>query len=105
MTIGSVAAEFGFWDFGRFAGKYRSLFHIDVPDDDHGHMVLFDTEYGPNLTRGAGTGADRAVSAPHSGLAQFVFLDGSVHTIADSIDLDNYRALSSIRGGEVIVEY
>lgn len=78
---------------------------IDDPEDDHGHMVLFDCEYGPNQARGEGTGADRGVSAPHSGLAQFVFLDGSTHTIPDSIDIMTYRALASIRGGEIIDEY
>ena len=75
---------------------------IEVPDDDHGHMVLFDAEYGPNQARGDGTGADRGVSAPHSGLAQFVFLDGSTHTISADIDINTYRALSSINGGEVL---
>jgi AraC-like DNA-binding protein len=25
-TVTSIAASFGFWDFGRFAGAYRSLF-------------------------------------------------------------------------------
>ncbi|MEE2825745.1 MAG: DUF1559 domain-containing protein [Planctomycetota bacterium] len=78
---------------------------IDDPADDHGHMVLFDTEYGPNRARGEGTGADRGVSAPHAGLAQFVMMDGSTHTIRESIDLTTYRALSSIRGREVIGEY
>ena len=78
---------------------------IDDPADDHGHMVLFDTEYGPNRARGEGTGADRGVSAPHAGLAQFVMMDGSTHTIRESIDLATYRALSSIRGREVIGEY
>ena len=73
-----------------------------VPDDDHGHMVLFDAEYGPNQAKGSGTGADRGISAPHSGLAQFAFLDGSVHTISEHIDIATYRALASIRGREVI---
>lgn len=78
---------------------------LDAPDDDHGHMVLFDAEYGPNQARGAGTGADRGVSAPHDGLAQFAFLDGSVHTISSEVSLEVYRALSSMNGGEVVGEY
>ena len=81
---------------------FAAVRDIDDPEDDHGHMVLFDTEYAPNFARGAGTGADRGVSAPHAGLAQFAFLDGSVHTIAQTIDIETYRALSSSRGGEVI---
>lgn len=81
---------------------FAAIRDIDVPDDDHGHMVLFDAEYGPNRARGEGTGADRGVSAPHAGLAQFIFVDGSVHTINEEIDLVTYRALSSVNGGEVI---
>ncbi len=81
---------------------FAAIRDIDAPDDDHGHMVLFDAEYGPNQARGEGTGADRGVSAPHRGLAQFVFLDGSVHTISEDIDITTYRALASISGGEVI---
>lgn len=79
---------------------------INASDDDHGHMVLFDAEYGPNQARGNGTGADRGVSAPHEGLAQFVFLDGSTHTIGEQIEIGVYRALASIYGGEVLpVDY
>lgn len=81
---------------------FGAIRDIDAPDDDHGHMVLFDAEYGPNRARGEGTGADRGISAPHSGLAQFGFLDGSVHTIPETIDINVYRALASMRGGEVI---
>ena len=81
---------------------FAAIRDIDAPDDDHGHMVLFDAEYGPNQARGAGTGADRGVSAPHGGLAQFGFLDGSVHTISETIDITTYRALASIKGGEVV---
>lgn len=75
---------------------------IDAPDDDHGHMVLFDAEYGPNKARGEGTGADRGISAPHSGIAQFAFLDGSVHSVNEEIDIQVYRAMASIRGGEIV---
>ena len=66
-------------------------------------MVLFDGEFGPNRARGAG--ADRGVSAPHAGLAQFAFMDGSVHTIAENIDIETYRALSSMNGGEVVGDF
>lgn len=84
---------------------FAAVRDIDDPEDDHGHMVLFDTEYGPNKASGAGTGADRGVSAPHNGLAQFAFLDGSVHTINENINIRIYRALSSVRGGEVVDDF
>ena len=38
----------------------------------------------------------------HPGATLFVFGDGSVHGLSDSIDVDIYRALSTINGGEVI---
>jgi len=79
---------------------FAAIRDIGDPEDDHGHMVLFDTEYAPN--RAFGPGADRGVSAPHAGLAQFAFLDGSVHTIPETISIEAYRALSSMRGGEVV---
>lgn len=84
---------------------FAAVRDVDAPDDDHGHMVLFDAEFGPNNPPNSGAGADRGVAAPHAGLAQFVFMDGSVHTIPESIDLSIYRSLSSMRGGEVIDEY
>lgn len=84
---------------------FAAVRDIDAPDDDHGHMVLFDTEFAPNNPPASGAGADRGVASPHAGFAQFVFMDGSVHTISEDIDLNVYRSLSSIRGGEIIGEY
>jgi hypothetical protein len=40
----------------------------------------------------------------HPGLTQFVKVDGSVHAIADSIDMTLYKYMSTVRGGEVISE-
>ena len=80
------------------------------PGDDHGHMVLFDTEFGPNRARqstdsGVNYGPDRGVAAPHQGNAQFTLCDGSVLTINESIDINVYRALSSRSRGEVIGKF
>jgi prepilin-type N-terminal cleavage/methylation domain-containing protein len=38
----------------------------------------------------------------HTGGLQFAFIDGSVHFVTDSIALGTYRALATIRGGEVV---
>ena len=84
---------------------FAAVRDVDAPDDDHGHMVLFDAEFSPNNPPASGVGADRGVAAPHAGLAQFVLMDGSVQTISENIDLNVYRALSSMRGGEVVGEY
>ena len=83
---------------------FGAIRDIGDPEDDHGHMVLFDAEYGPNGASGAG-GADRGVSAPHSGIAQFALLDGSVHAVSEEISIETYRALCSIRGGEVNIDF
>jgi prepilin-type N-terminal cleavage/methylation domain-containing protein/prepilin-type processing-associated H-X9-DG protein len=38
----------------------------------------------------------------HAGGLQFAYADGSVHFIAETIDLPTYRAMSTIQGGEVV---
>ena len=38
----------------------------------------------------------------HTGGVQFVFADGSVHFISQTIALTIYRAMATISGGEVI---
>jgi len=70
----------------------------DDPADDHGHMVLFQTGNPPN----ASTSDDRDVSAPHAGIAQFLFCDGSVHAVREEIDLEVYRALGTMNQGETV---
>ena len=75
---------------------------IDEPADDHGHMVLFDTEYGPNKARGDGTGADRGLAAPHVGMCQFLMADGAVRALSETIDLGTYRAMSSRAASDIV---
>ena len=69
--------------------------------DDHGHMVLFETQFRPNQL----DGDDKGLSAPHVGLCQFAICDGSVRAITAQIDEDVYNALATRRGKEVIEEY
>jgi prepilin-type N-terminal cleavage/methylation domain-containing protein/prepilin-type processing-associated H-X9-DG protein len=38
----------------------------------------------------------------HPGGASFVFCDGSVHFLSETIDMDIYRGLSTVRGGETV---
>ena len=84
---------------------FAAVRDIDDLPDDHGHMVLFDAEFGPNQSRGVDTGADRGIFSAHAGLAIFSYLDGSTHSITDSISLDVYRNLCSIAGGETDVSF
>jgi prepilin-type N-terminal cleavage/methylation domain-containing protein/prepilin-type processing-associated H-X9-DG protein len=72
---------------------------ITDPSDDHGHMVLFQTGHTPNSPYSD----DRDVSAPHVGYANFLFADGSVRLIVESIDLDVYQGMSTRAGGEIPV--
>jgi prepilin-type N-terminal cleavage/methylation domain-containing protein len=75
----------------------------DVDDlwDDHGHMVLFETQFRPNQI----DGDDKGLSAPHAGLCQFAICDGSVRAITDQIDEVIYNALATRRGKEVTEKY
>ncbi len=69
--------------------------------DDHGHMVLFETQFRPNEI----DADDKGLSAPHIGVAQFALCDGSVHPISSNIDADVYNALGTKSGAEVVSEF
>lgn len=74
---------------------------VTDPTDDHGHMVLFETQFRPNQH---GTD-DKGLSAPHTGIGQFTMGDGSVRAISENIDEALYNALATRAGGEVVGEY
>lgn len=74
---------------------------VTDPGDDHGHMVLFETQFRPNQH---GTD-DKGLSAPHTGICQFAMGDGSVRAISENIDADVYTALGTRSGGEVTGEF
>lgn len=69
--------------------------------DDHGHMVLFETQFRPNQIGGD----DKGLSAPHVGICQFTLGDGSVRAISENIDAGVYNALGTRSGGEVVGEF
>jgi prepilin-type N-terminal cleavage/methylation domain-containing protein len=69
--------------------------------DDHGHMVLFETQYRPNEI----DSDDKGLSAPHVGIGQFAMCDGSVRAISENIDAGVYNGLGTAKGGEVIGEF
>jgi prepilin-type N-terminal cleavage/methylation domain-containing protein/prepilin-type processing-associated H-X9-DG protein len=49
-----------------------------------------------------GTHSTSNFRGDHPGGAQFLFADGSVHFIVETIDMPTYRALSTIAGGESV---
>ena len=69
--------------------------------DDHGHMVLFETQFRPNEI----DSDDKGVSAPHVGIGQFAMCDGSVRAISENIDAGVYNGLGTRAGGEVSGEF
>jgi prepilin-type N-terminal cleavage/methylation domain-containing protein len=81
-----------------WAGAVRD---IDDNEDDHGHMVLFQTGHTPNDAESD----DRDVSASHSGEALFALCDGSVRSISEDIDEKLYFALGTMNGEETIAEF
>jgi hypothetical protein len=64
--------------------------------DDHGHMVMFQTGHTPNSI----DSDDRDVSAPHPHGAYFLMVDGAVHFLTETIELEVYQALSTRAGNE-----
>ena len=49
-------------------------------------------------------GSYHGFKSKHTGGVQFVYADGSVHFVRDSIPLSTYRAMASYAGGEVLVD-
>ncbi|MCR9197345.1 MAG: DUF1559 domain-containing protein [Planctomycetaceae bacterium] len=74
---------------------------VDDLPDDHGHMVLFETQFRPNQMGGD----DKGLSAPHVGISQFAMCDGSVRAISENIDAGVYNALGTRAGREVVGEF
>ena len=71
---------------------------VDDLGDDHGHMVLFETQYRPNQY----DGDDKGLSAPHAGSALFALCDGSVRAMTQQIDPVLYDAMATRHGHEVV---
>ena len=76
---------------------FAAVRDVDDPGDDHGHMVLFETQFRPNQLGGD----DKGLAAPHEGLCQFSLCDGSVRAITENIDAEVYDAMATRHGHEV----
>jgi prepilin-type processing-associated H-X9-DG protein len=62
--------------------------------------ILAGTEDG--LADGPSDDEDHVFGSLHSGVVQFVFLDGHVDAVSNSIELETLKAISTIGGGEVV---
>ena len=77
-----------------------------VPYDQDGQT--FDIDFNSVQEGRSGTQATYAAITArsyHTGLVNVGFADGSTHSIADSIELETWRALGTIAGGEVLGEF
>ena len=56
-----------------------------------------------NSTNASEWGSYHGFKSKHTGGVQFVYADGSVHFVTNSVPLSTYRALANYAGGEVLV--
>jgi prepilin-type N-terminal cleavage/methylation domain-containing protein len=73
----------------------------EEPDDDHGHTTLFQTGHPPTSP----DMDDRDAASRHDAITHFLFADGSVKPLKQSIDMTVYRALGTRAGNESISAY
>ncbi len=67
------------------------------PDDDHAHTTLFQSSHTPS-SRDMN---DQDAASRHPGGTNFLFGEGSVRFVKNSVSLATYQALSSRAGGEI----
>lgn len=93
----SVLYDGGFRYSGAYASTVERLNKYPVTDSYFDADQLFNTM--PSFQGGPHRVPN--FRSFHPGGSNFSFCDGSVQYLSDSIDMDLYRALSTIRGGEV----
>ncbi|MGL4514997.1 MAG: DUF1559 domain-containing protein [Lacipirellulaceae bacterium] len=66
------------------------------------HMKVLQNTPNAKLDGPSAAFVQRPFSSQHPGVTNFVYCDGSVHPLADDIDLSTYYGLGTVNGGEVI---
>lgn len=67
---------------------------------DHQKTIFAETD----IARGPDDGSDDEFGSMHSGVTQFVYLDGHVTAISNEIDEEILEAMGTIQGGEIVPE-
>ncbi len=81
----------------------KPTIYDDIRDGESNTMAMGETETGHAwATPGLGGATREAYSSRHTGGANFVFCDASVHFVEEDIDPDVFAALCTIDGKEVI---
>ncbi|MBA4191791.1 MAG: hypothetical protein C0467_27750 [Planctomycetaceae bacterium] len=91
FLIGESLPDFTHWFAWAYANSSSATCAIPPnvpfpPDDDYAWNWEYSTTF----------------RSRHSGGLNFALADGSVRFIADNVDLKTYRALATIRGGEIV---
>jgi hypothetical protein len=90
--------------FGAFQeeppGNVRPWYVSGFSDAPYAFKIL---EYPPNIcvTRNDIPFNYLPMGSFHPGITQFALIDGSVHIVADDIDLEVYKHFATVNGGEV----
>jgi prepilin-type N-terminal cleavage/methylation domain-containing protein len=97
LISGAGTLYAGIYDFGDYI-MAAGNFPINCKDPDASIEIMFQQQKGCLLSR-------EVYRSQHSGGANFAIGDGSGRFIADTINIDVYRALFSIAGEEVVGEF
>jgi prepilin-type N-terminal cleavage/methylation domain-containing protein/prepilin-type processing-associated H-X9-DG protein len=95
FAAGEVVPEWCVWEDWGHQSFATTAFPINHRNHDFAQAILPPTDHNNCI----------GFRSLHPGGAQFVFCDGSVHFISETIDILTYRALASRDGSEVLGQF